>query len=232
MAKTGAAGEINCVDPGSFGVVTITRALTIDCGEIVGSVLNAGANGILINAPGDVVRIRNLSIEGTGAGLNGVSILAALSVHIDNLVIDGQRQAGIRDVRTGSGQLFVTTTVVRNNGGIGIAVAPAGGVIAAVLEKVLTVSNHVGAAVGQGGKLRVNRSVLAANANAGVSVDAGGAAMLDSCVISANAIGVRVATGSESTIDSSVITENGVAIQKDDNPSDTPLHPGVRGRSL
>jgi len=30
-------GEINCVDPGGFGAVTITKSITIDCHGTIGS---------------------------------------------------------------------------------------------------------------------------------------------------------------------------------------------------
>jgi hypothetical protein len=234
IRKTAADGEINCMDPGGFGVMTVTKAITIDCAGTFGSVPNAGTNGIVINAKSsDVVRIRNLSIEGAGTGLSGVNILAAASVHIENVMINGQSQAGIRDARAGSGELFVTAAVIRNNGGTGVAVAPTSGLVAAVLENVLSVSNHVGAAVGNGGKLRVNRSVLSGNANAGVQVASGGAAIFDSSVISNNAIGVQTAKGGTAILESSVVTHNAVGIQTDEGSSDvTPDRGGVGGRSL
>ena len=31
ISKTAAGGEIDCLDPGGFGAVTITKAITIDC---------------------------------------------------------------------------------------------------------------------------------------------------------------------------------------------------------
>src|SRR5262249_59046911 len=48
ISKTAAAGEIDCLDPGGFGAVTITKSITIDCSETFGSVLVSGTNGILI----------------------------------------------------------------------------------------------------------------------------------------------------------------------------------------
>jgi hypothetical protein len=231
ITKTATDGEINCLDSGGFGVVTITKAITIDCGGALGSMLNAGTNGVVINATSsDIVRLRNLSIEGAGTGLNGVNILAAASVHIENVVINAQSQAGIRDARAGSSKLFISTAVIRSNGGTGVAVAPSsGGAVAALLEDVLSVGNKVGVAVGNGGKLRVNHSVLSGNANAGVQVGSGGKAMLDSSVISKNAIGVQTAAGAEVILESSVVTNNTVSIQRDDATLDPG---GVGGRTL
>jgi len=49
MSKTAINGEINCLDPGGFGAVTITKSLTIDCQEVFGSILPSGTNGITIS---------------------------------------------------------------------------------------------------------------------------------------------------------------------------------------
>src|SRR6476659_6034992 len=49
ISKTAPAGEINCLDPGGFGGVTITKALTIACSEVFASVLVSGTNGIVIS---------------------------------------------------------------------------------------------------------------------------------------------------------------------------------------
>src|SRR5213593_1110080 len=41
ISKTAAGGEINCIDPGGFGAVTINKSLTIDCHYTEGGVLAA-----------------------------------------------------------------------------------------------------------------------------------------------------------------------------------------------
>src|ERR1700747_1674983 len=51
ISKTAAGGEIDALDPGGFGAVTITKSITIDGGGgQVASVLAAGTNGIIVNA--------------------------------------------------------------------------------------------------------------------------------------------------------------------------------------
>src|SRR2546421_10988885 len=47
ISKTAAGGEINCLDPGGYGSVTITKSMTIDC-DFTGGVLNSGFNGVII----------------------------------------------------------------------------------------------------------------------------------------------------------------------------------------
>src|ERR1700745_2070317 len=50
ISKTADSGEIDCLDPGGFGAVTITKSVTIDCGGTFGSVLVSGTSGIVINS--------------------------------------------------------------------------------------------------------------------------------------------------------------------------------------
>src|SRR5438445_9331108 len=51
ISKTAASGEIDVLDPGGFGALTITKGITLDGGGgQVASVLVAGTNGIVINA--------------------------------------------------------------------------------------------------------------------------------------------------------------------------------------
>src|SRR6267154_2020283 len=52
ISKTAVNGEIDCLDPGGFGGVTITKSITLDCTFANGSILVAGTNGITINATG------------------------------------------------------------------------------------------------------------------------------------------------------------------------------------
>src|SRR5215472_7956708 len=50
ISKTAAGGEIDCLDPGGFGAVTITKSITLDCDPGPGSILASGVQGIVINA--------------------------------------------------------------------------------------------------------------------------------------------------------------------------------------
>src|SRR5687768_15108493 len=82
ISKTATNGEINCLDPGGYGAVTITKSITIDCHEIFASILNSGTNGININFDSfagtdtrKTVRLRNLNINGANTGLIGINII-------------------------------------------------------------------------------------------------------------------------------------------------------------
>src|SRR5262249_58062915 len=50
ISKTAVGGEINCLDPGGFGAVTITKSITISCEGVTAGVLVSGTNGIVVSA--------------------------------------------------------------------------------------------------------------------------------------------------------------------------------------
>src|SRR5918911_5162304 len=50
ISKTAAKGEINCLDPGGFGGLTITKALTIKCQYTEGGAIVSGTNAFVVNA--------------------------------------------------------------------------------------------------------------------------------------------------------------------------------------
>src|SRR5262249_51418881 len=85
FSKTANPGEIDALDPGGFGAVTLTHSITLDGTSGLAAVLVAGTNGIVISAgAGDVVILRNLDINGLSSGLNGILILGAGDVRIEN----------------------------------------------------------------------------------------------------------------------------------------------------
>src|SRR5205823_7915878 len=49
ISKTAAGGEIDCIDSGGFGAVTITKGITIDGCATLAGVLASLTNGIIIN---------------------------------------------------------------------------------------------------------------------------------------------------------------------------------------
>src|SRR3954449_6523977 len=104
ISKTANGGEINCLDPGGFGGVTIGKSLTIKCHYTEGGVLVAGTNAIVVNATAtDKVTLRGLDINGIGVGaptsLTGVKVLSARHVNIiDNEIY--RFQAGVVNAPT------------------------------------------------------------------------------------------------------------------------------------
>src|SRR5450631_2155813 len=70
ISKTAAGGEIDVLDPGGFGAVTITKAISIEAEGVIAGVVVSGTNGIVVAAgANDSVVLRGLTIEGLGTGL-------------------------------------------------------------------------------------------------------------------------------------------------------------------
>src|SRR5262245_17512172 len=110
ISKTAVNGEINCIDPGGFGAVTITKSITLDCAGTVGSILNAGTGGVIVSTGAVTLTIRNISLNGAATGLNGIRILVPGTVLIERVQIFGQTTQGI-DVEPTSG----TTELIVND---------------------------------------------------------------------------------------------------------------------
>jgi hypothetical protein len=205
ISKTFINGEIDCLDPGGFGTVTITKSITIDCTGTFGAILASGTNGVNINIapnandPFRTVRLRGISINGTGAsgtigtrtGLKGVSITQAAVVEIEDVVISDFSQQGISDTRTNAGgKLFVRNSVSRNNSAAGISVAGAA-TNNATIENVHSVNNAFGVGTATGNNVTITRSVFSGNTTAGVEADSGAQVALDNSLVSANGTGLQ-----------------------------------------
>ncbi len=174
ISKTAAGGEINALDPGGFGGVTITKAITINARGTMGSVLVSGTNGIIVNAgASDVVYLRGLDIIGVGAGtdLNGITFLAGGALHVEDCDIYGFDQAGINFAPSGASALYVTNSTFRHNGDRAIHIHPglAGNAIAAITN-VQMVGNEQGLRVEDGSSVTVKNSVASGNTFAGLNV--------------------------------------------------------------
>src|ERR1051326_1376547 len=123
ISKTAAGGEIDALDPGGFGAVTITKSITLDGGGgQVASVLQTGGfNGIVVQAgSNDVVILRNLRIFGAGSGGDGVRFTAGAQVSIDNCDIFGFSN-GLNVTLGATGLVQVHNTTFRNNRTNGIS---------------------------------------------------------------------------------------------------------------
>jgi hypothetical protein len=156
ISKTAAGGEINCIDPGGFGAVTITKSITILCDNVEAGILVAGTNGIVVNSTTAIVVISGIDFEGLGnaattAGTNGVNILNAAAVHIRNTKIRGFRNGyGINfQPQNASAQLFVDNVSITESGSSsnvatgGINLNPAAGMTATATITNTQIENNL-----------------------------------------------------------------------------------------
>ena len=124
ISKTAAGGEIDALDPGGFGAVTITKSITIDGGGGVASVMaSSGTNGITVSAGAtDIVTIRNVQVQGdlgndsspSTAGDDGIQFNSGAMLSIDNCKIDGFSIDGIIASTSANAILNVTNTIITN----------------------------------------------------------------------------------------------------------------------
>jgi hypothetical protein len=217
FSKTATGGEINCLDPGGFGTLTINKSITVDCSGTNGNILASGTIGITINtdaAPGMIVRLRGLSINGTLTGSRGIQINGTGSndnaISIENCVLDGFTTFGIQNSAK-IGRLLVKDTVVRNNFGTAVGVAPAAGnasTVKATLDNVSTFDSTYGFAFGNGIQAVVKNSIASGHVTAGVEADAGATVSVVSSIIMGNVTGIVATAGSTIRVRDSDIASN------------------------
>ncbi|GLR88000.1 right-handed parallel beta-helix repeat-containing protein [Bradyrhizobium iriomotense] len=178
ISKTAAAGEINCLDPGGFGAVTITKAITIDCETGTAGVLVSGTNAIVISTASstDAVVLRGLLIDGLGTGLVGVLFLSGGSLIIENCIImnfRGSPGLGVQFNPNTVATFLIKNSLVTNNGssasgGGGVQVNTSGGSVRATIDHVTIERNQVGMAGLGTSNTQVNESMISNNASVGV----------------------------------------------------------------
>jgi len=188
ISKTAPNGEIDVLDPGGFGAVTITKPIRIEADGVIAGVLVSGTNGIVISAgPTDVIELRGLTFNGLGTGLAGIKVNGAGAVHVENCYIYNFTQIGIdftpSAVSASTSQLFVRNTVVKDNLGAssgGIHVKPGANVTGfAELNNVEMRNNLFGFRADDNSTTTVRDSVAAGNTNNGfLAFSAGGATKL------------------------------------------------------
>lgn len=209
ISKTAKDGEISVLDPGGYGSVTITKSIYINGthGAGYGSILNSLTNGVIVNITdvNDVrkaVRLRALDINGASTGINGVSILAANNVWVQDSVIDGHTGdgtssgIGIRMATAATCQLYVTDSMIHKNV-TGVRITTTAGFAVANIRNTTIENNTTGVNASTNSFVTVTGSSISNNSSAGVSTSASGAQLtVHDCVISNNGTGISAAAGS------------------------------------
>ena len=167
MSKTAAAGEINVLDPGGFGAVTITKSITIRSDHIEAGVSVSGSNGIVVSAmQNDTVVLEGLDIDGANTGLTGVNILGGKSVYILRCAIRRFTQNGVSMASNLPGaRLFIQDSVISLNGdgahgGVNVQGNGVGNSVSVINTTVDSNVAFALQAVGTGNGFGVSNSVL------------------------------------------------------------------------
>jgi hypothetical protein len=118
ISKTATAGEINVLDPGGFGALTITKSISVICTGVEAGVLVSGTPGITVAAqPGDRVVLRGLDFQGLGTGTNGVNFVSGLELIIDKCNIQAFATNGVNvNTSTANARVIIKETTIVGNG--------------------------------------------------------------------------------------------------------------------
>ena len=219
ISKTATNGEINCLDPAGFGTINITKSITIDCEDTQGSILAFGVTGVIVNITNaaDVkkaVKIRGLSINGAGSttAASGVRILAANTVHLDEVVIDGFQTHGISiETTSGTPRVFVQDTHIRSVNGNAINTFISGGTVNLIIGGSQLGAASVGLNLASNTNASITDSQIAGNstgtATGIVAANASNVAVVR-CTISNNGTGVSSLGGGTVRLFGSMVTAN------------------------
>src|SRR6266566_202876 len=199
ISKTAAGGEIDALDPGGFGAVTITKAITIDGGGgQVAGILAAGFNGINVAAGAtDIVTLRNIQLNGAGTGLIGISYTSGLGLIVEHCNISGflaGTATGINVTTAASANLTVHDTYITHNGN-GVRLVPTAGAVAGGFRDVRVEANSAtGFLLGAASAALIDQASVLLNAT-GITVNAGGTLFLGNSEVLGNGTGVNVVLG-------------------------------------
>jgi hypothetical protein len=239
-AVTAASGIVAALDPGKYGPLTITGAITINGNGWAAITAPAGGDGIDINAgASDNVALIGLEIDGAGALSSGIVLNSAGSLTVTNCTlqnfasdgITGNTGNGIRILPTAGTLAFtITNTTVSNNGNIGIDLGSPGGSpsVNGVIDHVTANANSSGISVNgrgaTGGSMVVTISdSIVSNSNEGIFAGFGPATIkvsIDNVTVSGNTgIGITAQTPANVLLGRSVITGNGIGVDNLTSPN-------------
>lgn len=219
ISKTAAGGEINCLDSGGFGAVTITKSITLLCDGVVGGILASSTTGITINGAGAEVVLKGLDIDGGPpnlTGINGIRFLQGNSLLVQDCVIRNFGSASpngngvLVNPTAGSLKLIMIDTVISHNGtassGTGISLAPTGAstAVRAVLRNVTVANNFIGISANGLVNAQIDSSVISSNLSTGVESIAGGSFRIGRSMIVSNAGSATTGTGVLSYLDNQI----------------------------
>ncbi len=215
LIKTATGGEINVLDPGGFGAVTINKAVTIDGTGAWGGALAAGVSGITVNITtnlaSDNVVIRRMNINGNNSagGFHGIRFLDGNSVVVEDCKIQNFTGSGISVTTAANSFMLVTNTVIENCITGGVSITPSGGVARANLVDVHVFGSTNGfRAVGSALVLALSCSATACG-NAGFQASGSAARMnVRGSLSSNNVFGVQATNGGIVRISNTTLSDS------------------------
>ena len=228
VSKTADCGEIDALDPGGFGTITLTKGIKIDGGGgeagQVASILASGTVGVTINntsvaCPFDV--LRNLDINGTATGTMGINVVAGGTLALENVDIENftQQCVNIAPVTAVGFNAYNTNMEKCSAGDLVINYTGSGSERAVLSDTKMSKSQSgIGLSVTGNAKVSARDCDLNQNGSGGVQVSGANAFVdLQHCQISNNqGFGVHAtASGTITLADNTVAYNNGTGLLAD-----------------
>jgi hypothetical protein len=234
--RTPAGSELIILDSGDFdtgddgGGATINKSITISAAGVSATIRRS----ITVNNPEATVVLRGLRLSGTSTAFDGVSIIEAAAVHVEDC--DIQRFGyGIAANTSAYPMLFISGSVLHNNGvgGLSFATGSPGRLVVdnsrfehnlgngllistaeATITRTIVSGNGLGGIAHTGGKANVTWTTAEHNGGSGYAVSSG-QMTLEQSVARGNAIGLHVTGSGTARISTSVVTNNitGVSVE-------------------
>ena len=171
ISKTAPGGEINALDPGGFGALTITKAITLNGEGTMASTLVAGTAGInVVAGPTDTVILRNLEVTGiNGSGTDGIHFFSGGELHLDKVFVYGFAQSGVNFTPSGASRLFISNSSIRDNTQHGVYSQPgSAGTALATITGSFIEGNGKGVRADDGTTMLIDRTSVSGNVLTGV----------------------------------------------------------------
>ncbi|HXC56381.1 MAG TPA: right-handed parallel beta-helix repeat-containing protein [Rhizomicrobium sp.] len=230
IPKTAPGGEIDCVDPGNFNPVTITKSITLDCGGgIGGQVGSIGVSasampGITVSGTAIVVKIRNLTLNGTAnLGTQCIKFITGATLFVEHVTMfdfgGGSAPCVDFEPTVAGAKLFMRDVEIQNNFSTGVLIKPVGAVAASgTLNNVDILGNGgPGLMVNDGAAVTFLNSNTSGNTK-GVFVQSAGTPAfgnLYNSVVANNTVAGIQTSGSQATVTlygSGIYNNNGTGI--------------------
>jgi len=149
-----AGGEIGVLNPGDYGMVSITKSISIinDGGGEAAIQASSSTEAVTVDSGGIVVQLRGLTIDGGGGSGGGIFFLMGSSLLVQNCVIKNFGSGSLGGIvfavqSADTRNLVVTDTTIANvastNGAV-FVVSYNGGIENALLERVVLTGNYMG----------------------------------------------------------------------------------------
>jgi hypothetical protein len=226
--NTVAGGIVSVLGPGDYGQINITQSITID-GTGGGSISFIGtrSNGVTLNlaTPATVV-LRNLTIDGGGAGQSAIIIDSTVATNIVNAVIDGCRLEGFTGTGISLGSESPMYVTIKNttiqSGVFGVRVnenvtAPVTANSHVSLDHVTIQGATESGVLTANGNLDISDSNITQNVGtsaAGIVAEDYATLNVQNTMITSNTNGVCIYTNSTAIIGTStVVADNGTNVE-------------------